>query len=50
MKKVYEKPMAEYVSLAAAETIATGASYYEDMDLTGPTTSIGAVENPFNKG
>ena len=28
MKKEYQQPVAEYVSLAAAEKIATDASYY----------------------
>lgn len=44
MKKEYSKPTAEYVSLAAAEQIATGASYYDDdIGLGG-----GTVSNPFD--
>ena len=44
MKKEYTKPLAEYISLAAAERIATGASYYDDdISLGGGTGS-----NPFD--
>lgn len=43
MKKEYQKPTAEFISLSAAEQIATGASYYEDL---GGTTGVGS--NPFN--
>lgn len=44
MKKDYQKPSAEYISLAAAEQIATGASYYADDDI-GFRGDVGS--NPF---
>lgn len=44
MKKEYSKPLAEYISLAAAEKIAADASYYDDdIGLGGGTGS-----NPFD--
>jgi hypothetical protein len=43
MKK-YEKPMAEFVSLAAAEQIATSAEYYDDV--SGPGADIGTSSAP----
>lgn len=45
MKKEYQKPTAEYISLAAAEQIAT-ASYYETDD--GPGLGGSVVSNPFD--
>lgn len=44
MKKEYQKPTAEFISLSAAEQIATGASYYDEG--IGGTTGVGS--NPFN--
>lgn len=44
MKKGYPKPLAEHISLAAAEPIATGASHYDDdIGLGG-----GTCPNPFD--
>lgn len=47
MKKEYLKPTAEYISLAAAEQIATGADYYAEGGMGGPSMSGGIVDNPF---
>ncbi len=43
MKKEYLKPLAEFVSLAAAEQIATGASYYDDGST--PDGTVGTTSN-----
>ena len=43
MKK-YEKPMAEFISLAAVEQIAASAEYYDS--LTGPEGNIGITSAP----
>ena len=46
MRKEYQKPVAEYISLAAAEQIATNAGYYETAGA--PDTVTDVVSNPFN--
>ena len=46
MKKEYQKPLAEYISLASAERIATNAGYYETAGA--PDTDMDVVSNPFN--
>ena len=42
MKKEFMKPMAEFVSLATVEQIATSAEYYDD----GPGMEGGVVSLP----
>ncbi len=44
MNKTYEAPQAQFISLAATETMATSAEYYDDdIGLGGGTGS-----NPFD--
>ena len=42
--KTYEKPVAEFISLAVAEQIAAIAEYYDDV--SGPGADIGTSSAP----